>query len=167
MTSLTPTIYELPFLQFGGAPVYLLTDLAEGGRVSWAAVGKLEVLNSIVIDAGVMLVVVGPDHARHFRPLKVKPPASALEPAPPPYVNIGAVAIPVLVDVAQDLEATITRGVLPGGVPIRVPTIPAGSLVAAIPPELAAQIRPAMAAAFAEAQRQLAAQRKGPGGLVH
>jgi hypothetical protein len=166
VSSLVPTIFDLPFIEFGGARVYLLADLPEGARISWAARHGLEVLHSNVIGAGAMLVVVGPDQARDFRPLKVSAPANPLELAPPPFVSIGPVNIPVLVDVATDLEATITRGLVPGGAVIRVPVVPAGSLVATLAPELAAHIRPMIAAAFAEAQRQLAAQRNGPLGLV-
>lgn len=167
MSSLVPTIYELPFLNFGGAPVYLLADLIEGARVSWSAVGSLEVSHSGTIPIGAMLVVVGPDHARNFRPLKVGKPASPLDLAPSPSISVGPVSIPVLVDVAMDLDGTLTRGVVPGGAAIKLPVIPAGSLVAAIPPELAAQIRPGIAAALAEVQRHVAAQRGGAGGIVH
>lgn len=154
MTSLVPSIFELPFIEFGGAPVYLLADLAEGARVSWSAVDGLEVLNTNVIDVGAMLVVVGPEHARHLRPLKVKPAANALELAKAPYISIGPLEIPVLVDAELGVQATITRGMFPGGPMVRVPVVPAGSLVALLPPQLAAQVRILLQRAEVEIRRQ-------------
>lgn len=159
--SLVPTIYELPCMQFGGAPVYLLADLDEGARVSWSAPGKLEVLHSCTLPAGMMLVVVGPDHARNFRPLKVRKSPNPLELAQSPFVSIGPVEIPVLVDVEFDLDATITRGMLVGGERIAVPVVPALSIVAAIPPELAQKIRPVVQRAMAEARKMAQAGQRG------
>ncbi len=160
---LAPTIYELPCMRFGGAPVFLLADLAEGARISWSTPGKLEVLNSDVLPAGVMLVVVGPDHARNFRPLKVRKSPSPLEIGSSAFVSIGPIEIPVLVDVAVDLDATITRGMLVGGERIPVPVVPAQSIVAAIEPGLAQQIRPVLE----QAKREILKQVQARGSVLH
>jgi hypothetical protein len=56
-------------------------------------------------------------------------------------VEIGPLRIPILVDVAVNLEPVLTRGVLPGGEPARLPMIPAGSMVAMFPPDLANHVR--------------------------
>lgn len=161
--SLTPTIYELPCIRFGGAPVYLLADLVEGARVSWTAPGQLEVLHSDVFPAGVMLVVVGPDHAGNFRPLKVRKPSNPLELGTVSFVSVGPIEIPVLVDAAFDLEATITSGVVEGGQRVRVPVVPAQSIVAVIRPEIAQKIRPVVE----QVKRQALQQVQAHGPVLH
>lgn len=162
--SLVPTIFDLPMMEFGGAPIYLFADLPEGARVSWTAVGKLEVLHSNVLPAAVMLVLIGPDHAGAFRPLKIRKAPNPLELGEAPMVSIGPVEIPVLVDVVHDLEATITQGMLVGGGRLPVPVVPARSLVCVIPPELAMRLRPIIHQALREAAK--AQQRQGAGGLT-
>jgi hypothetical protein len=158
--NLKPNLEDLLSLEVPGGRLFLLADLLDGARAAFVLAGELvgETLHAIIIPKGSMLVVVGPEIAAAHRPLKT-PSRGPLDAPTSPIVEVGPLRIPILVDVAADpLEVILTKTTMPNGPPwpSPLPTLPAGSMLALFPPDLAHHVRRELAKAVDEAKRQAA-----------
>lgn len=155
-----PKLEDLPSIEYmDGARIYVAADLdtADPARAEFLAHGKLEIVHTAIIPAGAMLVVAPPEVAKTFRPLKVAK-RGPLDPTPAPVVQVGPLRIPILVDVAQDMDCVLNQG----DRRVVLPMIPAQAMVGLFVPELAHHVRELVRHTMTAIQQAKGNQPDGP-----